>query len=152
MNWITQSYCNLAINPIRWHSCNRTDCETMFSFFQTLYLPFLPENTLCLWHMGKKTYRQAAFSSEGLVAVSDSSHKALLVCCCILLKKLAALIIISLLFVLHTMSVAEWALQSLQKTLKTCWEEEMWLELISTFIDPHYLNEEQAGEWFSKKY
>ena len=26
MNWITQSYCNLAINPIRWHACNRTEC------------------------------------------------------------------------------------------------------------------------------
>jgi len=25
MNWITQSYCNLAINPIRWPACNRTD-------------------------------------------------------------------------------------------------------------------------------
>jgi len=24
MSWITQSYCNLAINPIRWPACNRT--------------------------------------------------------------------------------------------------------------------------------
>ena len=27
MSWITQSDCNLAINPIRWPSCNCTDSE-----------------------------------------------------------------------------------------------------------------------------
>ena len=29
MNWINQSYCNLAIIPIRWHSCNRTKCAPL---------------------------------------------------------------------------------------------------------------------------
>ena len=29
--WCFYSFnCNLAINPIRWHACNRTDCKTMF--------------------------------------------------------------------------------------------------------------------------
>jgi len=39
MSWITQAYCKLAINPIRWPACNRP--ESGFNSWITLCLPAL---------------------------------------------------------------------------------------------------------------
>jgi len=41
MNWITQSYCNLAINPIRWHSCNRTEWVSSVALYLLFPMPFV---------------------------------------------------------------------------------------------------------------
>jgi len=34
MSWITQFYCNLAINPIQLPTCNRTECEHNTAAFE----------------------------------------------------------------------------------------------------------------------
>jgi len=52
MNWRTQSYCNLAINPIRWHACNRTEWRAPAHGNTGRYQKGAGANWLVCWHGG----------------------------------------------------------------------------------------------------
>ena len=67
MNWITQFYCNLAINPIRRHSCNPTDWLS-FKSVSCVELAFF-----CFSQAGQK-------SSLVLLSVQVCYHEALPLC------------------------------------------------------------------------